>query len=250
MVLYPKKGISTIQKSQMTAADGSNTCVIGVESDFDFCQSSIKTIFNDLPFSKKLMDSHNVKLSAANSLNWGRLLPQVVYHASAYLDLVKSGVISVGEAADLCVPTGNFGNILGAYYAKVRFVEPKTKFRDIIYGHSAFYRFLLKKISTKTRITALANDKNRSLNQISQSTQSKRKSQVLSTEKRVRGTTIVIVLAFVSDWLRICVSFISYFLILILDQVIDGFLLFSFFCYQLGTEKGLALFSSMTSVVM
>ena len=91
---------------------------------------------------------------------------------------------------------------------------------------------------------------NRSLNQISQSTQSKRKSQVLSTEKRVRGTTIVIVLAFVSDWLRICVSFISYFLILILDQVIDGFLLFSFFCYQLGTEKGLALYSSMTSVVM
>ncbi|XP_067025308.1 threonine synthase-like 1 isoform X2 [Acropora muricata] len=119
MVLYPQKGISTIQKYQMTAADGRNTCVIGVESDFDFCQSSIKTIFNDLPFSKKLMDSHNVKLSAANSLNWGRLLPQVVYHASAYLDLVKSGVISMGEAADLCVPTGNFGNILGAYYAKV-----------------------------------------------------------------------------------------------------------------------------------
>ncbi|KAK2550901.1 Threonine synthase-like 1 [Acropora cervicornis] len=118
LVLYPQKGISTVQKSQMTAADGRNTCVIGVESDFDFCQSSIKTIFNDLPFSKKLMDSHNVKLSAANSLNWGRLLPQVVYHASAYLDLVKSGVISMGEAADLCVPTGNFGNILGAYYAK------------------------------------------------------------------------------------------------------------------------------------
>ena len=190
MVLYPQKGISTIQKSQMTAADGRNTCVIGVESDFDFCQSSIKTIFNDLLFSKKLMDSHNVKLSAANSLNWGRLLPQVVYHASAYLDLVKSGVISMGEAADLCVPTGNFGNILGAYYAKVRFVEPKTKWSAKIYGHSAFYRFLLKKISTKTRITALANDKNRSLNQISQSTQSKRKSQVFSAEKRVRGTTI------------------------------------------------------------
>ena len=114
----------------MTAADGRNTCVIGVEGDFDFCQSSIKTIFNDLPFSKKLMDSHNVKLSAANSLNWGRLLPQVVYHASGYLDLVKSGVISMGEAADLCVPTGNFGNILGAYYAKVRFVEPKTKIME------------------------------------------------------------------------------------------------------------------------
>ncbi len=60
-----------------------------------------------------------MRLSAANSINWGRLLPQVVYHASAYLDLVKSSVMSLGEEVDLCVPTGNFGNILGAVYAKV-----------------------------------------------------------------------------------------------------------------------------------
>lgn len=119
MVLYPEEGISPIQKTQMKSADGPNTRVIGVNSDFDFCQTTIKTIFNDSPFNNKLMNSYNVQLSAANSLNWGRLLPQVVYHASAYLDLVKSGVISMGETADLCVPTGNFGNILGAYYAKV-----------------------------------------------------------------------------------------------------------------------------------
>ena len=121
MVLYPKEGVSEIQKAQMVSADDPNTCVIGVNGDFDFCQTAIKTIFNDLSFSKTLMDTFSVQLSAANSLNWGRLLPQVVYHASAYLDLVKSGAISMGEMADLCVPTGNFGNILAAYYVKVSY---------------------------------------------------------------------------------------------------------------------------------
>ena len=121
MVLYPKEGVSEIQRAQMVSADDPNTRVIGVNGDFDFCQTSIKTIFNDLSFNKKLMDTFSVQLSAANSLNWGRLLPQVVYHASAYLDLVKSGAISIGEMADLCVPTGNFGNILAAYYVKVRY---------------------------------------------------------------------------------------------------------------------------------
>ena len=120
LILYPEKGVSKIQKAQMTSADGPNTRVIGVKSDFDFCQTTIKTIFNDPSFNKKLLDCFKVQLSAANSLNWGRLLPQVVYHASAYLDLVKSGVISMGEEADLCVPTGNFGNILAAYYVRVR----------------------------------------------------------------------------------------------------------------------------------
>ena len=119
LILYPEEGVSQIQKAQMVSADSPNTRVIGVKGDFDFCQTTIKTIFNDKSFSKKLADSYDVQLSAANSLNWGRLLPQVVYHASAYLDLVKSGVISMGEMADMCVPTGNFGNILAAYYVKV-----------------------------------------------------------------------------------------------------------------------------------
>ena len=119
VVLYPEDGVSKIQKAQMTSANSPNIRVIGVNSDFDFCQTTIKTIFNDSSFNKRLTDSYNVQLSAANSLNWGRFLPQVVYHASAYLDLVKTGVISMGEMADLCVPTGNFGNILAAYYTKV-----------------------------------------------------------------------------------------------------------------------------------
>jgi len=118
LILYPDEGVSQIQKAQMVSADSPNTRVIGVKGDFDFCQTTIKTIFNDKSFSKTLADSYDVQLSAANSLNWGRLLPQVLYHASAYLDLVKSGVISMGDMADLCVPTGNFGNILAAYYVK------------------------------------------------------------------------------------------------------------------------------------
>ena len=119
LVLYPKEGVSAIQKAQMTSSAGSNLRVVAVENDFDFCQTAIKTVFSDSEFNKRLYESHGVRLSAANSINWGRLLPQVVYHASAYLDLVQSGVISVGEQADICVPTGNFGNILAAYYAKV-----------------------------------------------------------------------------------------------------------------------------------
>ena len=119
LILYPEEGVSSIQKALMVSSDGQNMRVIGVKSDFDFCQTAIKAIFNNMSFSKKLAESYGVQLSAANSINWGRLLPQVVYHASAYLDLVQSGVISMGEEADLCVPTGNFGNILAAYYAKV-----------------------------------------------------------------------------------------------------------------------------------
>ena len=138
MVLYPKEGVSEIQKAQMVSADDPNTRVIGVNGDFDFCQTAIKTIFNDLSFNKKLMDTFSVQLSAANSLNWGRLLPQVVYHASAYLDLVKFGAISMGEMADLCVPTGNFGNILAAYYVKVRYYtelrDASLKIRGVCYG--------------------------------------------------------------------------------------------------------------------
>lgn len=97
----------------------------GVESDFDFCQSAIKQIFssNTCTLRHSLLTDHNVKLSAANSINWGRLLPQIVYHASSYLDLARQGVISVGDPVDLCVPTGNFGNILGAVYAKVMLLE-------------------------------------------------------------------------------------------------------------------------------
>ncbi|XP_078677756.1 threonine synthase-like 1 [Branchiostoma floridae x Branchiostoma belcheri] len=124
MVLYPEDGISPIQKAQMTANQADNVTVVGVQSDFDFCQSTVKSIFKQLrglsdgSSSGPYHSHYGVHLSAANSINWGRLLPQVVYHASAYLDLVRQGTISMGQEVDLCIPTGNFGNILGAVYAK------------------------------------------------------------------------------------------------------------------------------------
>ncbi|XP_072181603.1 threonine synthase-like 1 [Diadema setosum] len=121
MVFYPEDGVSPIQKALMTAVDSPSVRVIGVESDFDFCQSAIKQIFSSASCDLRhtLLRDHNIKLSAANSINWGRLLPQVVYHASCYLQLAQRGVVKVGEEVDLCVPTGNFGNILGAFYAKL-----------------------------------------------------------------------------------------------------------------------------------
>ncbi|KAJ1076609.1 hypothetical protein K5549_008308 [Capra hircus] len=100
---------------------------VGVKSDFDFCQTSIKRIFQDSDFTGFLSVEYGTVLSSANSINWGRLLPQVVYHASAYLDLVSQGFISFGSPVDVCIPTGNFGNILAAVYAKTMGV-PIRKF--------------------------------------------------------------------------------------------------------------------------
>ncbi|CAL1527030.1 unnamed protein product [Lymnaea stagnalis] len=115
IVLYPTHNISKIQKWQTTAMEGSNIKVIGVDSDFDFCQQTVKKIFRDSNVVKSL---GNCNLSAANSINWGRLLPQTLYHASAYMNLVRDGHIKLGDQVDYCVPTGNFGNILSAFYVK------------------------------------------------------------------------------------------------------------------------------------
>ena len=119
LVLYPERGISSIQRQQMTSLNSENVKVLGVQADFDFCQMAVKHVFTDEDFVSRLWEKYHCKLSAANSINWGRLLPQVVYHASAYLDLVKQGEVAMGEPVDVCVPTGNFGNILAAFYAKV-----------------------------------------------------------------------------------------------------------------------------------
>ena len=118
MVLYPTDGVSTIQRAQMTTTPLESTHTIGIDGDFDWCQTAVKTLFNDANFAAELAASYGNTLSAANSMNWGRLLPQVVYHSSAYLDLVTRGVVALGEPVDVCVPTGNFGNILAAVYAK------------------------------------------------------------------------------------------------------------------------------------
>jgi threonine synthase len=117
-VFYPAEGVSDIQRKQMVTQHGSNVAVFGVEGNFDDCQKAVKAAFADPAFERELHERHGVRLSSANSINWGRLLPQVVYYASAYADMVADGGVRPGERIDVCVPTGNFGNILAGFYAK------------------------------------------------------------------------------------------------------------------------------------
>lgn len=116
IVFYPQSGVSEIQKLQMATQDGGNVSVAAVIGNFDDAQSGVKQIFTD-EACKQLMAEHGYKFSSANSINWGRLVPQIVYYFSAYADLIKSGEITLGESINIVVPTGNFGNILAAYYA-------------------------------------------------------------------------------------------------------------------------------------
>ncbi len=118
IVFYPADGVSDIQRKQMVTQAGDNVGVFGVRGNFDDCQSAVKAAFNDEAFRAELAEQHGLKLSSANSINWGRLLPQVVYYVSAYADMVAAGGVVAGEPMDVCVPTGNFGNVLGAYYAR------------------------------------------------------------------------------------------------------------------------------------
>jgi threonine synthase len=118
VVFYPEQGVSDIQRKQMVTQHGDNVAVFGVRGDFDDCQSAVKAAFADEEFAAWLHDARNLSLSSANSINWGRLMPQIVYYVSAYADMVASGGVRAGDPIDVCVPTGNFGNILGAYYAK------------------------------------------------------------------------------------------------------------------------------------
>ena len=117
MVFYPRQGVSRMQMLQMVTQEGSNVRVVAVEGNFDDAQTGVKKIFND-PEMKEILDRHGCRFSSANSINWGRLVPQIVYYISSYLDLVKKGGISPGQAVNVVVPTGNFGNILAGYYAK------------------------------------------------------------------------------------------------------------------------------------
>ncbi|SHH27178.1 threonine synthase [Anaerosphaera aminiphila DSM 21120] len=117
VVFYPTDGISEIQRRQMTTIDGKNTYAIAIEGNFDDAQSALKEIFNDEEFKRELKDKKYI-LSSANSINIGRLVPQIVYYYYSYYELVKRGEISNGELISVSVPTGNFGNILAAYLAK------------------------------------------------------------------------------------------------------------------------------------
>lgn len=125
-VFYPVDGVSRVQKLQMTTQTGANVDVCAIRGNFDDAQTGVKKIFTD-PALKAELAQHNKMFSSANSINWGRLLPQIVYYFSAYLDLVNAKKIKMGDAINVVVPTGNFGNILASYYAK-RMGLPVHKF--------------------------------------------------------------------------------------------------------------------------
>ena len=117
LVFYPKDGVSAIQELQMCTQEGENVGVCSVVGNFDDAQTGVKRLFSDEKLRAQLAE-RGYFLSSANSINWGRVLPQIVYYASAYCDLVRDEKIALGDPVNVCVPTGNFGNILAAYYAK------------------------------------------------------------------------------------------------------------------------------------
>ena len=117
LVFYPKDGVSAIQQLQMNTQEGGNVGVCSVVGNFDDAQTGVKKLFSDEGLRADLAE-RGYFLSSANSINWGRVLPQIVYYVSAYCDLLRDGAIQNGDLVNVCVPTGNFGNILAAYYAK------------------------------------------------------------------------------------------------------------------------------------
>ena len=117
IVFYPKNGVSPIQEKQMVTQKGANTFVVGIHGNFDDAQTGVKKIFSDKELAKE-MDEKGFQFSSANSINIGRLAPQICYYVYAYAQLLKDGKITEGEKINVVVPTGNFGNILAAFYAK------------------------------------------------------------------------------------------------------------------------------------
>ena len=117
LVFYPENGVSNMQKLQMTTQEGGNVAVCAIQGNFDDAQTGVKAIFTN-PEVQARLEEKGQAFSSANSINWGRLAPQIVYYIAAYLDLAEQGEIDLGETVNVTVPTGNFGNILAAYYAK------------------------------------------------------------------------------------------------------------------------------------
>ena len=116
IVFYPVDGVSAMQKHQMNTQEGENVYVCAIRGNFDDAQTAVKKIFTD-PDTRGILEENNMMFSSANSINWGRLLPQIVYYVSAYCDMVNAGNIAFGDKINVTVPTGNFGNILAGYYA-------------------------------------------------------------------------------------------------------------------------------------
>ena len=117
LVFYPKDGVSQVQELQMVTQEGKNVGVCAVRGNFDDAQTGVKALFSDEELRQEL-DKKGYFFSSANSINWGRVLPQIVYYVSAYCDLLRDGKVTSGQTVNVCVPTGNFGNILAAYYAR------------------------------------------------------------------------------------------------------------------------------------
>ena len=117
MVFFPQDGVSEVQKRQMITQEGKNVYVAAVQGNFDDAQNGVKQIFASREIIR-ILGQHGCKMSSANSINWGRLLPQVVYYISSYIDLCSADQVVPGQAVNIVVPTGNFGNILAAFYAK------------------------------------------------------------------------------------------------------------------------------------
>lgn len=117
IVFFPEDGVSQVQKMQMVTQEGGNVYSVAVSGNFDDTQNGVKAIFSDIELREKMLQN-GLKFSSANSINWGRLVPQIVYYFSAYADLLKAGEINEGEKINFTVPTGNFGNILAAWYAR------------------------------------------------------------------------------------------------------------------------------------
>ncbi len=149
LVFYPKDGVSTVQELQMVTQEGDNVGVCAIYGNFDDAQTGVKRIFSDVELSKKLAEK-GYFLSSANSINWGRVLPQVVYYVSAYCDLLRDGKIQAGDQLNICVPTGNFGNILAAYYAKAMGV-PLGKFICASNSNNVLTQFIRTGIYDRNR---------------------------------------------------------------------------------------------------
>lgn len=147
VVFYPIDGVSDVQKLQMQTAPGKNVEVIGVNGNFDDCQTAVKNIFLDKELNQYL---DKFKLSSANSINLGRLVPQIIYYFKAYLQLLKEGEITLGETVDFSIPTGNFGDILAGYYAK-QMGLPVGKLICASNKNNVLYDFLKTGIYNKQR---------------------------------------------------------------------------------------------------
>lgn len=149
IVFYPKDGVSPIQEKQMITQRGKNTCVIGIRGNFDDAQNGVKAIFNNKKLERDMKEK-GFRFSSANSINIGRLVPQIVYYVYSYVKMLKEGTLKEGELFHVVVPTGNFGNILAAYYAK-NMGLPISKLICASNENKVLYDFLTTGIYNKNR---------------------------------------------------------------------------------------------------